>query len=118
VRICDAFREAGFWFRVGDYQLRLTCPCGARLQLDACTTSERDGVTLYACPTCAAPLAGVAADEAVAPAPGVQPDDDGHHMCGYVFGANVDIELWPPAAHEPYMTIQRRPGFFSARELA
>lgn len=118
MKICEAFRDAGFWFRVGDYQFRLTCPCGAQLQLDACTTSERDGITLYACPRCAAPIAGIAADEAVAPAPGVRPaDDDGHTMCGHVFGARVDMELWPAAAVEPFLTIPRRPGFFSARRL-
>ena len=116
MRISEAFREAGFWFRVGDYQFRLTCPCGAPLGLDACTVSERDDLALYACPHCATPLAGIAADAAAIPAPGAPPADAaGHAMCGHLFGAVVDMELWPPAAEEPYMTIPRRPDFLAAR---
>ena len=122
--ISEAFREAGFWFRVGDYQFRLTCPCGARLQLDACTTTEVGDVTLYACPQCAKPVAGIAADAAVAPVRPVRPapgapaaDVAGHTMCGHVFGAVVDMELWPPGVVEPYMTIPRRPAFLAARQV-
>jgi hypothetical protein len=116
--ISDAFREGGFWFRVGDYQFRLTCLCGADLQLDACPTTEGDGFTLYTCPQCAKPVAGIAADAAVVSPPGTRPsDDDGHTMCGHLFGSMVDMQLWPPAAAEPYLTIPRRPGFFTSRQL-
>ena len=108
--ISEAFREAGFWFRVGDYQFRLTCPCGAPLDLGACTLTERGNLSVYACPQCAKPVAGIAAG-AGAPAA----DADGHTMCGHLFGAVVDMELWPPAAAEPFMTIPRRPGFLAAR---
>ena len=115
--ISEAFREAGFWFRVGDYQFRLTCPCGAKLALDACTFTERGNFALYACPQCAKPLAGIAADAAVVPTPGAPPAAaDGHTMCGHLFGAVVDMELWPPGAAEPYMTIPRRPAFVAARQ--
>ena len=121
MKLSEAFREAGFWFRVGDYQFRLTCPCGAQLTLDACTTTERDGVAIYACPQCATPVAGIAADAAVAPvrpAPDAPARDvDGHTMCGHLFGAVVDMELWPPGADEPFMTIPRRPGFVAARQV-
>ena len=119
MKLSTAFRQAGFFFRVSDYQFRLTCTCGAPLQLDACTTTEREDLTLYACPRCAAPLVGIEADAAVTPPPGVQPaDDEGHSMVGHVFGGMVDLELWPPAAVESFLTIPRRPGFFSARQLA
>ena len=71
--------------------------------------TEHDGLTLYACPQCAAPVAGVAADGAVTA------EADGHTMCGYRFGAVVDMELWPPAAEEPFMAIPSRPDFLAAR---
>lgn len=120
MRICEAFQEAGFWFRVGDYQFRLTCTCGVAQQLDACEKSERDGVTVYACPHCGVLLAGVTLDD-VAPtrvtAPVRRSDEEGHRMCGYVFGANVDMELWPAAAAEAFMDIPRRPAFFTSRGL-
>ena len=118
MKISEAFREAGFWFRVGDYQFRLTCPCGAQLELDACTMIERGALTLYACPQCAKAVAGIAADAGVAPTPGVPAAAaDGHTMCGHLFGAVVDMELWPPGAAEPYMTIPRRPAFVAARRV-
>ena len=118
MKISEAFREAGFWWRVGDYQFRLTCPCGAQLELDACTMTERDDLALYACPQCAKPVAGIAADAAGAPAPSAPASDaDGHTMCGHLFGAVVDMELWPPGAVEPYMTIPRRPAFLAARQV-
>ena len=112
MKISEAFRDAGFWFRVGDYQFRLTCPCGAQLALDACTMTERGDLALYACPQCAKPLAAIAADAGAAGA-----DADGHTMCGHLFGAIVDMELWPPGAAGPYMTIPRRPGFLAARQV-
>ena len=116
--ISEAFREAGFWFRVGDYQFRLTCPCGAKLELDACTLIERGDLTLYACPQCEKPVAGIVANAAVTPAPGVPAAAaDGHTMCGHLFGAVVDMELWPPAAAAPFMTIPARPAFVAARQV-
>lgn len=112
MQISEAFREAGFWFRVGDYQFRFTCSCGAQQDLGACSTSERDGITVYACTRCGNDVAGVTKEHSVDPLGGRAPDADGHHMVGYVFGSNVDLELWPPAAAEPFLKIQRRPAFF------
>ena len=121
MRISDAFREAGFWFRVGDYQFRLRCTCGDEGALDAYATRDRDGVTIYSCKRCGAEIAGVMRDDYVVPPgtpPGTRlPDADGHRMCGYVFGAKVDMELWPPAAIAPYLKIPRRPAFFESRGL-
>ena len=39
-------------------------------------------------------------------------------MCGFVFASMVDLELWPPAADEPWMQITARPRFFSERDCA
>lgn len=121
MKICEAFRDAGIWFRVGDYQFRLTCTCGTEQDLGAFAVEERDDVTVYACRQCGAEIAGIKLDDRVAPPgtpPGTRPpDDDGHRMCGYVFGAKVDMELWPPAATEAYLQIPRRPAFFTSRGL-
>lgn len=121
MQISEAFRDAGIWFRVGDYQFRFTCSCGVQQQLDACATSEHGDITVYACPHCARQVAGVTADDAApvrVTAASRPSDEDGHHMCGYIFGTTVDMELWPPAAAEPYLHIPRRPGFFTSRGLA
>ena len=121
MKIAEAFREAGFWFRVGDYQFRLTCLCGTDQTLDACPTTDRDGVTVYTCPRCGDAIAGVTLDATtghVFPDASRSSDVEGHRMCGYVFGAKVDMELWPAAAVEPYMDIPRRPAFFTSRGLA
>lgn len=119
--IAEAFRDAGIWFRVGDYQLRLTCTCGAEQDLGACATSERGAATVYACKQCGDVIAGIMVDDRAVPPgtpPGTRPpDDDGHRMCGYVFGAKVDMELWPPAATEAYLQIPRRPAFLTSRGL-
>ena len=112
MQISEAFREAGFWFRVGDYQFRFTCTCGAQQALDACEAADRDGITVYTCKRCGTDIAGVTKEHHVDPLGGRAPDGDGHNMIGYVFGAKVDMELWPPAANEPFLRIQRRPGFF------
>lgn len=118
MKLSRAFRQAGFFFPVSDYQFRLTCTCGVQLQLDECTTTDRGDLTLYACPRCAAPLVGIEADAGVTLPAGMPPADDaGHNMVGHIFGGMVDLELWPPAAIEPFLTIPRRPGFFSARQL-
>ena len=119
MRICDPFREAGWWFRVGDYNFELQCTCGVTQRADALRSSERDGVTLYACTHCGTNLIGVAADDrppvkgAAAAMP--QPSDDGHRMCGFVFGSKVDMAMWPAAANESFMDIPARPRFFSRR---
>ena len=67
-------------------------------------------------------LIGVAADDRVPTAsevPTLTPDDaDGHRMCGFVFASTVDLELWPPAAEEPWLHITARPRFFSDRDCA
>jgi hypothetical protein len=122
MRMRDPFRQAGFWFNVSDYQFRLECLCGADQQLDACTMDDRDGITVYVCRQCGVAIAGVTQDERIAPGQAVAglgtPDDhDGHRMCGFVFGAKVDMELWQPAADDPFMDIPRRPGFFTSRGL-
>ena len=116
MQISDAFREAGFWFRVLDYQFRLTCTCEAQLTLDKCPASDRDGVTVYACPRCENDVAGITKEHSVDPLGGRAADGDGHRMVGYVFGAKVDMELWPPAAVEPFLHVQRRPAFFQRVE--
>lgn len=120
MKLSEAFREAGFWFRVGDYQFRFTCRCGAALQLDQCPMSARADATVYSCPRCEADIAGVALDATSAhvfPGASRSADEDGHRMCGHVFGANVDMELWPAAAAEPFLRIPRRPAFFTSRGL-
>ena len=121
MKICEPFRDAGIWFRVGDYQFRLTCTCGTEQDLSAFAVEERDDVTVYACRQCGTEIAGIKLDDRVVPPgtpPGTRPpDDDGHRMCGYVFGAKVDMELWPPAATEAYLHIPRRPAFFTSRAL-
>ena len=122
LKIAEAFRDAGIWFRVGDYQLRFTCTCGTEQDLGACAISERGGATVYACRQCGEDVAGITTDDRAVPPgtpPGTRPpDDDGHRMCGYVFGAKVDMELWPPAATEAFLQIPRRPAFFTGRGLA
>lgn len=120
MKICEAFRHAGFWFRVADHQFRFTCACGVQQQLDGCPTSERDEVTVYTCPHCGQVVAGIATADAVpaGAAPGSRPDHrEGHQMCGYVFGTTVDMELWPAAAAEPFLRIPQRPAFFTSRNL-
>ncbi len=121
MQISEAFRDAGFWFRVGDYQFHFTCSCGVEQQLDVCTRSEHGDVTVYACPHCGEQVAGVTQDDAPAArvtSPERPSDENGHHMCGYVFGTTVDMDLWPPAALEAYLHIPRRPAFFTTRNLA
>ena len=103
------------WFKVGDYQLELRCPCGVTQRADTLRTRLSGDVTLYECPHCDAVLAGIARDDRP-PGPGA--DDDGHRMCGFVFGSTVDLLLWPPGAVEEWMTIPARPHFFSARGCA
>ena len=120
LQLSEPFREGGFWFRVGDYQFRLTCLCGVEQELDRLSKRERGRVTVYRCKHCNADIAGVTLeDRDVGPQAAGQhlPDDDGHRMCGYVFGAKVDMELWPPAAVEPFLHVPRRPGFFERRGL-
>ena len=112
MQISDAFREAGFWFRVGDYQFRFTCSCGEQQALDACETAEHEGITVYVCKRCGTAVAGVTREHHVDPLGGRAPDHDGHHMVGYVFGSKVAMELWPPAASEPFLKIPPRPAFF------
>lgn len=118
MKLSEAFRDAGFWFRVGDYQFRFTCPCGAALELDKCPLSTREDVTVYSCPHCGADIAGVALDDTSAHVfPGDAANPEGHRMCGHIFGTTVDMELWPAAAAEPFLRIQRRPAFFTSRGL-
>lgn len=122
ITLSEPFREGGFWFKVGDYQFRLTCLCGVEQELDRLARRVRDdGVTVYRCKHCNADIAGVTLEDRdpAPPAAGQHAvNDDGHRMCGYVFGAKVDMELWPPAAVESFLQIPRRPGFFERRGLA
>ena len=120
MRICDPFREAGFWFLVSERDFELQCTCGVTRRADALRARVSGAVTLYECKDCGASLIGIADDErapvtgaagATAPAD----DDDGHRMCGFVFGSKVEMAMWPPAATEPWMKIPARPRFFSAR---
>lgn len=119
MRICDPFREAGLWFLVSERDFELRCGCGITQRADALRASDRDAITLYECRTCGALLVGIAHDDrapVVGAAGAIAPDDDdGHRMCGFVFGSTVDMELWPPAASEPWLDIPARPRFFSAR---
>ena len=123
MKISDPFREAGWWFRVGEYHFQLRCTCGVRHCADALTKSEVGEVTLYACPQCGATLVGIASTDAtLAPgapgAPGAPVfDGEGHMMCGFVFGSMVDMTLRPPASGEGETEIPARPGFFSTRGL-
>ena len=122
IRLSEPFREGGFWFRVGDYQFRLTCLCGVEQELDRLATRVRDdGITVYRCKHCNADIAAITLeDRDPGPTPAGQhaPHDDGHRMCGYVFGAKVDMELWPPAATRSFLDIPRRPAFFASRGMA
>ena len=122
MKISEPFRQSGMWFKVGDYQFALRCPCGADQRANELRTRVSGEVTLYECPHCSAILAGIALDDRT-PVPGAQSaappaDEDGHRMCGFVFGSTVDMLLFPPAAAEEWMTIPARPGFFSARGCA
>lgn len=118
--ISEPFREGGFWFKVGDYQFRFTCLCGVQQELDGLSKRERGHVTVYRCKHCNADIAGVTLEDrdVAPPAAGEHAvNDDGHRMCGYVFGAKVDMELWPPAASEAFLHVPRRPAFFTSRGL-
>jgi len=116
VRICDPFREAGWWFRVAEFHFEMRCTCGVTQRADALTTRDSGDVTLYDCPHCGASLIGVAADESV-PVAGVAPlHDDGHRMAGFVFGSAVDMTLVPPNAPAGILEIPARPRFFSTRD--
>lgn len=118
MRIRDPFREAGWWFRVSEYCFELQCTCGITQRADALTIRVNGEVTLYDCPNCGAALIGIGADEHV-PVAGAPPlDDDGHRMCGFVFGSAVDMTLAPPGAAENILEIPARPRFFSARNCA
>jgi hypothetical protein len=120
MKISDPFREAGWWFRVGEYHFQLRCRCGAALTVDALNRSEVGDVTVYACPQCSATLVGITTmQEAPATTASGVPafDGEGHAMCGYVFGSMVDMTLRPPASGEGEMEIPARPGFFSTRGL-
>jgi hypothetical protein len=120
MRLSDPFREAGWWFRVGEYHFEMRCTCGVALSGDALTKSVVDDVTVYACPHCSATLVGITSiDTAPATTASGMPafDGEGHTMCGYVFGSMVDMTLRPPASGEGAMEIPARPGFLSTRGL-
>ena len=118
MKLSRAFRQAGFFFPVSDYQFRLTCTCGAQLQLDACTTTERDDLTLYACPRCAAPLVGIEAGAGVTRRRGCRPPTTRATTWWATSSAGWSTSsCGRQAALEPFLTIPRRPGFFSARQL-
>lgn len=115
MRICDPFREAGWWFRVAEYHFELQCPCGVTHRGDALVVRVHGDTTLYACPQCGTDLVGIAADDHPTVAGAAQFDDDGHRMCGFVFGSAVDMELIPPGTAEGEFEIPARPRFFVAR---
>lgn len=118
MRICDPFRKAGFFFLVGERHFELHCTCGITQRVDALEKRVDGKVTLYDCPSCGASLVGIARDDRPpATADGIE-NEDGHRMCGFVFGSAVDMALWPPAAAESYLDIPARPSFFSARGCA
>ncbi len=117
MKLSDPFREAGFFFKVGEYCFELECHCGSKLTVDKLSRRVVDGVTLYDCPSCAVSLVGIAADDRATfykPTEIPTDDSDGHYMCGFIFGSAVDMELWPPGAHESFIDIPARPSFFSA----
>jgi len=118
VKICDPFRAAGFFFLVSERHFELTCTCGVTQRADALTKRVEGKVTLYDCPSCGARLVGIARDDRAPVAANGVEDEDGHRMCGFVFGSNVDMGLWPPAAVESYVDMPARPAFFSARGCA
>lgn len=118
MRICDPFREAGWWFRVAERHFELECGCGVTQRADALQVRDDGDVTLYVCAHCGTSVIGVTADERGPVAAGMTAtadDEDGHRMCGFVFASRVDMALWPPAAVEPFLDIPARPHFFSAR---
>ncbi len=120
MRICDPFREAGWWYLVSERDFELCCECGVTQRADALRTRDDRGVTLYDCAHCGTSLIGVAEDDQPPPpslAETISPpsSDEGHRMCGFVFAAKVDMSMWPPAATEPFMEIPARPRFCSAR---
>src|SRR5688500_6597873 len=89
LRICDPFRAAGFFFLVAERHFELTCPCGVKQRGDVLLKRTDGKVMLYDCPSCGATLIGVSRDDRA-------PDgdnDDGHRMCGFVFGSTVDMGL-------------------------
>lgn len=119
MKIYDPFRAAGWWFKVGEYNFVLTCTCGRTQRAIDLVAREHGETTLYACPHCATDLIGVAQDDQpglVGAAQAATPiSDDGHRMCGFVFGSAVDMELIPPGVAEGELQIPARPRFFVAR---
>lgn len=119
MKICDPFREAGWWFLVSERHFELQCTCGVTQRADVLLTRERAGAVLYACPHCDCQLVGIAADDRVAdgggtPATAPTPDD-GHRMCGFVFASRVDMTLFPPGTTgEGELPIPASPVFFGA----
>lgn len=115
MKISDPFRAAGWWYKVAAYHFELTCTCGVTQRADALLVREQGDATLYACPHCATDLVGVAEDDQPPQAGAVLPDDDGHRMCGFVFGSAVDMILIAPATAESELDIPARPRFFTVR---
>jgi len=116
MKIYEPFRQAGWWFRVSEFHFELRCTCGVTQCADALTKRDGADATLYDCPHCGKTLVGVAADDSVAGAGVAQLDDDGHRMCGFIFGSTVDMTLAPPGTTgEGTLEIPARPRFFSDR---
>lgn len=110
MRICDPFREAGWWFLVAERHFELRCPCGVTQRADVLRSREHAGAVLYDCAHCGAPLIGIATDD------GSAPPDDGHRMCGFVFASRVEMTLLPPGTTgEGELPIPASPRCFSAR---
>ena len=109
MRLCDPFRAAGWWFLVAERNFHLTCTCGTTQTADALRTRTSGKATVYDCPQCGTTLVGIAADGRMPQPPS---GDDGHRMCGFVFGSAVDMVLAAPGSAEGELPIPACPRFF------
>ena len=119
MRLADPFRDAGWWFLVAERHFDLQCTCGVKQTVEDLRKRVSGKVTLYECPQCRTALVGIAEDDWVRPQHSdpidLPPHEDGHRMCGFVFGSKVDMLLSPPGSDENSLHIPARPRFFSAR---